>query len=174
MQLRARRDAGPSAGLIQCERTWCVAAGRWQCTTAHRLWRLVCHRQCCQSLTCVLEPQQAAAAACSSSLLLPHKSSQRRSEACRNRVVLSLLRLSAFKPIDRSWTVPRVSLRRGVLATCDDMGRAGARALWSKRREKGGSDDCHVPKCARRFSSYPPLRNPPTLIRSGSTSLPSV
>ena len=25
-------DAGPSAGLIQCERTLCVAAGRWQCT----------------------------------------------------------------------------------------------------------------------------------------------
>ena len=23
-------DAGPSAGLIQCERTLCVAAGRWQ------------------------------------------------------------------------------------------------------------------------------------------------
>ena len=40
-------DAGPSAGLIQCERTLCVAAGRWQCTAAHRLWRLVCPRQCC-------------------------------------------------------------------------------------------------------------------------------
>ena len=33
-------DAGPSAGLIQCERTLCVAAGRWQCTATHRLWRL--------------------------------------------------------------------------------------------------------------------------------------
>ena len=110
---------------------------------AHRLWWLVCHRQCCQSLTCVLEPQQAAAASSSSSLLLPHKSSQRRSEACRNRVVLSLLRLSAFKPIDRSWMVARVSLRRVQLATCDDMGRAGARVLWSKQHEKRGSDDCH-------------------------------
>ena len=119
------------------------AAGTWQSMAAHRLWRLVCHRQCCQSLTCVLEPQQAAAASSSSSLLLPHKSSQRRSEACRNRVVSSLLRLSAFKPIDRSWMVPRVSLRRGVLATCDDVGRARARVLWSKQREKGGSDDCH-------------------------------
>ena len=39
------------------------AAGTWQSMAAHRLWRLVCHRQCCQSLTCVLEPQQAAAAA---------------------------------------------------------------------------------------------------------------
>ena len=87
------------------------AAGTWQSMAAHRLWWLVCHRQCCQSLTCVLEPQQAAAASSSSSLLLPHKSSQRRSEACRNRVVLSLLRLSAFKPIDRSWMVARVSLR---------------------------------------------------------------
>ena len=119
------------------------AAGTWQSMAAHRLWWLVCHRQCCQSLTCVLEPQQAAAASSSSSLLLPHKSSQRRSEACRNRVVFSLLRLSAFKPIDRSWMVARVSLRRVQLATCDDMGRAGARVLWSKRREKGGSDDCH-------------------------------
>ena len=81
----------------------------------------------------------------SSSLLLPHKSSQRRSEACRNRVVLSLLRLSAFKPIDRSWMVARVSLRRVQLATCDDMGRACARVLWSKQRDKGVSDAiCHV------------------------------
>ena len=48
------------------------AAGTWQSMAAHRLWRLVCHRQCCQSLTCVLEPQQAAAASSISSLLLPH------------------------------------------------------------------------------------------------------
>ena len=54
-------DAGPSAGLIQCERTLCVAAGRWQCTAAHRLWRLECPRQQCWSLTCVLGPQQTAA-----------------------------------------------------------------------------------------------------------------
>ena len=56
-------DAGPSAGLIQCERTLCVAAGRWQCTAAHRLWRLECPRQQCWSLTCVLGPQQTAAVA---------------------------------------------------------------------------------------------------------------
>ena len=41
----------------------------------------------------------------SSSLLLPHKSSQRRSEACRIRAVWYLLRLSAFRPGDRSWMV---------------------------------------------------------------------
>ena len=60
-------DAGPSAGLIQCERTLCVAAGRWQCTAAHRLWRLECPRQQCWSLTCVLGPQQTAAVGGSSS-----------------------------------------------------------------------------------------------------------
>ena len=49
----------------------CVAAGRWQCTAAHRLWRLECPRQQCWSLTCVLGPQQTAAVATSSSLLLP-------------------------------------------------------------------------------------------------------
>ena len=32
-------DAGPSAGLIQCERTL------WQCTATCRLWRLECPRQ---------------------------------------------------------------------------------------------------------------------------------
>ena len=183
----------------------------------------------------------AAAAACCCLI----QSSQRRSEACRIRVVLSLLRLSAFEPVDRSWMVPRVSLRRGVLAM------AGLRSVrWraeraTKQREKHGSDDvtrsnsgtyggssgiclcplaastsalvsalrcswcrclaaalalaplndivrlqrsassfrpagppqsspCHVPKCARRFSSYPPFRNPPTLIGSGSTSLSSL
>ena len=41
----------------------CVAAGRWQCTAAHRLWRLECPRQQCWSLTCVLGPQQTAAVA---------------------------------------------------------------------------------------------------------------
>jgi len=61
---------------------------------------------------------RAAAACCcgSSSSLLLIQSIQRRSEACRICVVLSLLRLSAFEPVDRSWMVPRVSLRRGVLA----------------------------------------------------------
>ena len=120
------------------------AAATWQSMAAHRLWRLVCHRQCCQSLTCVLEPQQAAAAAAVAACCCLIQSSQRRSEAYRNRVVLSLLKLSAFKPIDRSWMVARVSLRRVQLATCDDMGRACARVLWSKQREKGGSDAiCH-------------------------------
>ena len=116
------------------------AAGTWQSMAAHRLWRLVCHRQCCQSLTCVLEPQQAAAAAAVAACCCLIQSSQRRSEAYRNRVVLSLLRLSAFKPIDRSWMVPRVSLRRGVLAM------AGLRSVrWraeraTKQRENHGSD----------------------------------
>ena len=81
------------------------AAGRWQSTAAHRLWRLVCHRQCCQSLTCVLEPQQAAAAAAAAACCCLIQSSQRRSEACRIRAVWYLLRLSAFRPGDRSWMV---------------------------------------------------------------------
>ena len=63
-------DAGPSAGLIQCERTLCVAAGRWQCTAAHRLWRLVC-----PAVLLVINLRIRAAADCccgsSSSLLLP-------------------------------------------------------------------------------------------------------
>ena len=61
------------------------AAGTWQSMAAHRLWRLVCHRQCCQSLTCVLEPQQAAAAAAAAACCCLIQSSQRRSEACRTR-----------------------------------------------------------------------------------------
>ena len=94
-------DAGPSAGLIQCERTLCVAAGRWQCTAAHRLWRLVCHRQCCQSLTCVLEPQQAAAASSSSSLLLPHlvkPAAQRGVQKSRGFVAPEAERIQAHRP----------------------------------------------------------------------------
>ena len=81
------------------------AAGTWQSMAAHRLWRLVCHRQCCQSLTCVLEPQQAAAAAAVAACCCLIQSSQRRSEACRIRAVWYLLRLSAFRPGDRSWMV---------------------------------------------------------------------
>ena len=67
------------------------AAGTWQSMAAHRLWRLVCHRQCCQSLTCVLEPQQAAAAAAVAACCCLIQSSQRRSEACRIRAVWYLL-----------------------------------------------------------------------------------
>ena len=65
------------------------------------------------------------------------------SKAIFFRAVLSLLRLSAFEPVDRSWMVPRVSLRRGVLAM------AGLRSVrWraeraTKQREKHGSEDCH-------------------------------
>ena len=112
------------------------AAATWQSMAAHRLWRLVCHRQCCQSLTCVLEPQQAAAAAAVAACCCLIQSSQRRSEACRNRVVLSLLRLRSFKPIDRSWMVARVLLRRVQLATCDDVGRARVRAPFGQNNEK--------------------------------------
>ena len=86
------------------------AAGTWQSMAAHRLWRLVCHRQCCQSLTCVLEPQQAAAAAAAVACCCLIQSSQRRSEACRIRAVWYLLRLSAFRPGDRSWMVRWSSL----------------------------------------------------------------
>ena len=121
----------------------CVAAGRWQCTAAHRLWRLECPRQQCWSLTCVLGPQQTAAVPAAATCCCLIQSSQRCSEACRIRAVLSLLRLSAFEPVDRSWMVPRVSLRRGVLAM------AGLRSVrWraeraTKQREKHRSADCH-------------------------------
>ena len=47
----------------------------------------------------VINLRNGAAAGCCCCLI---QSSQRRSEACRIRVVLSLLRLSAFEPIDRS------------------------------------------------------------------------
>ena len=87
------------------------AAGTWQSMAAHRLWWLVCPRQCCQSLTCVLEPQQAAAAAAAAAACCCLiQSSQRRSEACRIRAVWYLLRLSAFRPGDRSWMVRWSSL----------------------------------------------------------------
>ena len=67
-------DAGPSAGLIQCERTLCVAAGRWQCTAAHRLWRLECAPGRAAVLLVINLRIRAAADCCcgsSSSLLLP-------------------------------------------------------------------------------------------------------
>ena len=85
----------------------------------------------------------------SSSLLLPDsvKPAVQRG-ACRIRAVLSLLRLSAFEPVDRSWMVPRVSLRRGVLAM------AGLRSVrWraeraTKQREKHRPDDVKRQICA--------------------------
>ena len=146
------------------------------------------------------------------------QSSQRCSEACRIRVVLSLLRLSAFRPGDRSWMV------RWSSASSIEPSMAGRRSVrWRAERctarpKKHGSDDCHchclcplaastsalvsarrcswcrclaaalalaplndivrlqrsassfrpagppqsspshVPKCARRFSSYPPSK----------------
>ena len=124
---------------IQCERTLCVRRGQ---VAEHGRTPAVAARMppavllvinlrigtaagCCGA---------AAAAACCCLI----QSSQRPSEACRNRVVLSLLRLSAFKPINRSWMVPRVSLRRGVLAM------AGLRSVrWraeraTKQRENHG------------------------------------
>ena len=88
----------------------CVAAGRWQCTAAHRLWRLECPRQQCWSLTCVLGPQQTAAVATAAACYCLIQSSQRCSEACRIRAVWYLLRLSAFRPGDRSWMVRWSSL----------------------------------------------------------------
>ena len=77
------------------------AAGTWQSMAAHRLWRLVCHRQCCQSLTCVLEPQQAAAASSSSSLLLPHSvkpAAQRGVQKSRGFVAPEAERIRARRP----------------------------------------------------------------------------
>ena len=62
-------DAGPSAGLIQCERTLCVAAGRWQCTAAAVAARMP------PAVLLVINLRIRAAADCccgsSSSLLLP-------------------------------------------------------------------------------------------------------
>ena len=136
-------DAGPSAGLIQCERTLCVAAGRWQCTAAHRLWRLECPRQQCWSLTCVLGPQQTAAVAAAAACCCLIQSSQRCSEACRIRAVWYLLRLSAFRPGDRSWMV------RWSSASSIEPSMAGRRSVrWRAERctarpKKHGSDDCH-------------------------------
>ena len=137
-------DAGPSAGLIQCERTLCVAAGRWQCTAAHRLWRLECPRQQCWSLTCVLGPQQTAAVAAAAACCCLIQSSQRCSEACRIRAVWYLLRLSAFRPGDRSWMV------RWSSASSIEPSMAGRRSVrWRAERctarpKKHGSDDCHA------------------------------
>ena len=77
------------------------AAGTWQSMAAHRLWWLVCHRQCCQSLTCVLEPQQAAAASSSSSLLLPHSvkpAAQRGVQKSRGFVAPEAERIQAHRP----------------------------------------------------------------------------
>ena len=80
----------------------------------------------------------AAAAACCCLI----QSSQRRSEACRIRVVLSLLRLSAFRLGDRSWMV------RWSSASSIGPSMAGRRSVrWRAERctarpKKHGSDDC--------------------------------
>ena len=114
------------------------------------------HRQQCWSLTCVLGPQQTAAVATAAACCCLIQSSQRCSEACRIRAVLSLLRLSAFEPVDRSWMVPRVSLRRGVLAM------AGLRSVrWraeraTKQREKHGGDDVSQLAAAPGAAAWPP------------------
>ena len=80
----------------------------------------------------------------SSSSLLPDSVKPAAQRGVQNlRGFVPPLRLSAFEPFDRSWMVPRVSLRRGVLAM------AGLRSVrWraeraTKQREKHGSDDCH-------------------------------
>ena len=115
----------------------------------------------CWSLTCVLGPQQTAAVATAAACCCLIQSSQRCSEACRIRAVLSLLRLSAFEPVDRSWMVPRVSLRRGVLAM------AGLRSVrWraeraTKQREKHGSEDCHKTSDLAPPRAGPSLSGPP-------------
>ena len=118
----------------------CVAAGRWQCTAAHRLWRLECPRQQCWSLTCVLGPQQTAAVATAAACCCLIQSSQRCSEACRIRAVWYLLRLSAFRPGDRSWMV------RWSSASSIEPSMAGRRSVrWRAERctarpKKHGSD----------------------------------
>ena len=69
-------------------------------------------RQQCWSLTCVLGPQQTAAVAAAAACCCLIQSSQRCSEACRIRAVWYLLRLSAFRPGDRSWMVRWTSPRQ--------------------------------------------------------------
>ena len=121
----------------------CVAAGRWQCTAAHRLWRLECPRQQCWSLTCVLGPQQTAAVATAAACCCLIQSSQRCSEACRIRAVWYLLRLSAFRPGDRSWMV------RWSSASSIGPSMAGRRSVrWraercTARRENTDLTRCH-------------------------------
>ena len=135
-------DAGPSAGLIQCERTLCVAAGRWQCTAAHRLWRLECPRQQCWSLTCVLGPQQTAAVATAAACCCLIQSSQRCSEACRIRAVWYLLRLSAFRPGDRSWMV------RWSSASSIEPSMAGRRSVrWRAERCTARRKNTDLTRC---------------------------
>ena len=72
---------------------------------------------------------------------------------------------SAFEPFDRSWMVPRVSLRRGVLAM------AGLRSVrWraeraTKQREKHGSDAMSQNVMSWRTHNsrpHPPCRPPST------------
>ena len=93
-------DAGPSAGLIQCERTLCVAAGRWQCTAAHWLWRLEC-----PAAMLVINLRIGAAADCccgnSSSLLLPDSvkpAAQRGVQNLRGFVPPEAERIRALRP----------------------------------------------------------------------------
>ena len=132
---------------IQCERTLCVRRGQ---VAEHGRTPAVAARMPPTVLLVInlrigtpagssSRPAAAAAACC---CLI--QSSQRRSEACRNRVVLSLLRLERIQAHQhRSWMVPRVSLRRGVLAM------AGLRSVrWkaeraTKQRKNHASDGCH-------------------------------
>ena len=82
----------------------------------------------------------AAAAACCCLI----QSSQRCSEACRIRAVWYLLRLSAFRPGDRSWMV------RWSSASSIEPSMAGRRSVrWRAERctarpKKHGSDDCQT------------------------------
>ena len=94
-------DAGPSAGLIQCERTLCVAAGRWQCTAAHRLWR----SRMPPAVLLVINLRIRAAADCccgsSSSLLLPDSvkpAAQRGVQNSRGFVPPEAERIRAHRP----------------------------------------------------------------------------
>ena len=140
----------------------CLAAGRWQCTAAHRLWRLECPRQQCWSLTCVLGPQQAAAVAAAAACCCLIQSSQRCSEACRIRAVWYLLRLSAFRPGDRSWMVRWSSLRPELHRTIH--GRTVERDVVSgemyRKTKKHGSDACLL------YGPFPANAHPPLGVRA--------
>ena len=107
----AHSPAGPSAGLIQCERTLCVRRGQ---VAEHGRTPAVAARMPPAVLLLIhLRIGTAAGCCCcsSSSLLLPHSVKPAAQRGVQNsRGFGYLLRLSAFRPGDRSWMVRWSSL----------------------------------------------------------------
>ena len=142
----AHSPAGPSAGLIQCERTLCVRRGQ---VAEHGRTPAVAARMPPAVLLLIhLRIGTAAGCCCcsSSSLLLPHSVKPAAQRGVQNsRGFGYLLRLSAFRPGDRSWMV-RWSSLSSIEPSID--GRTVERDVVSgeigtARPKKHGSDDCH-------------------------------